>query len=177
MNANPTYTNILVREVQRFRDVWWVMLLVFALAGLQWWIFIVQIIGGIPVGNNPGPDLLIFLVWLIFGVGFPAFFLWLHMTVEVSAEGVAIRLRPFANRTIPIGEISRVEPKIYRPVREFGGWGVRAGLGGRVAYNVSGDSGVELTLADGRRVLIGTRRAAELAGAIYKALGGQHHQF
>lgn len=152
------------------------MFLVFGLAALQWWMFIVQVIGGIPVGNNPGSNLLVFLMWLIFGIGFPAFFLWLHMTVEVSLDGVAIRLRPFANRTIQINEITRVEPKVYQPIREFGGWGVR-GLGGRVAYNVSGDSGVELTLADGRQVVIGTRRAAELAGAIYKAQGGQQHRF
>jgi hypothetical protein len=35
-----------------------------------------------------------------------------------------------------------------------------------VAYNVRGDQGVELTLRDGRRVLIGTQRATELAAAI-----------
>ncbi len=71
----------LFREVQRWRDVWWVMVLVFGLSALQWWIFITQIVRGIPVGNNPGSNLLVVLIWLIFGVGFPLFFLWLHMVV------------------------------------------------------------------------------------------------
>ena len=157
----------LFREVQRWRDVWWVMVLVFGLAALQWWVFFMQIIRGIPVGNNPGSDLLVFLTWLIFGVGFPLFFLWLHMVVEVIPGVVIVRYRPFVNRRIPIGQIARVEPRVYRPLGEFGGWGIR-GWGGRVAYNVSGDTGVELTLADGRQILIGTQRAADLAGAIYK---------
>ena len=89
------------------------------------------------------------------------------MIVEVMPGVVVVRYRPFVNRRIPIGQIARVEPRVYRPLGEFGGWGIR-GWGGRVAYNVSGDTGVELTLADGRQILIGTQRAADLAGAIYK---------
>lgn len=157
----------LFREVQRWRDVWWVMALVFGLAALQWWIFFTQIVRGVPVGNNPGSDLLVVLIWLIFGVGFPAFFLWLHMVVEVVSEAVIVRYRPFVNRRIAINQIMRVEPRVYRPLGEFGGWGIR-GWNGRVAYNVSGETGVEITLSDGRLVLIGTQKAAELAGAIYK---------
>ena len=38
-----------------------------------------------------------------------------------------------------------------------------------VAYNVSGDKGVELTLADGRKVMIGSQKAEELALAILNA--------
>lgn len=159
------------REVQRWRNVWWVMALVFGLAALQWWTFFVQIIRGVPVGNNPGSDTLVVIIWLIFGIGFPAFFLWLHMVVEVIPGAVIIRYRPFANRRIPAGQIIRVEPLTYRPMREFAGWGIR-GWGGRIAYNVSGNTGVELTLVDGRRVLIGSQRPDEMAGAINEMLGG-----
>lgn len=160
----------LYREVQRFRDVWWVMILVFGLAALQWWIFFMQIVRGIPVGNNPGSDTLVVIIWLVVGIGFPAFFLWLHMVVEIVPGAVIIRYHPFVNRRIPANEIVRVESRTYRPLGEFGGWGVR-GWGGRIAYNVRGNSGVELTLTDGRRVLIGSQRADELAGAVYEILG------
>lgn len=163
--------NALFREVQRWRDVWWVMVLVFGLAALQWWIAIMQIVRGVPVGNNPASNGLTIVIWLIFGVGFPLFFLWLKMVVEVVPAGVVIQYLPFVNRQIPIGEIALVEPRVYHPLGEFGGWGVR-GFGNRVAYNVRGNSGVELTLIDGRRILIGTQRAADLAGAIYKIWGG-----
>ncbi len=48
---------LLFREVQRFRDVWWVMALVFGVAALQWYIFLGQIVGGAPVGNNPASSM------------------------------------------------------------------------------------------------------------------------
>ncbi len=167
MNQSP----ILFREVQRWRDVWWVMLLVFGLAALQWWIVLSQVVGGVPVGNNPASDGMAFLFALIFGLGLPLFFVWLHMVVEVWPDAVVVRYRPFVNRRVPIGQIRHVEPRVYGPLREYGGWGIR-GWGGRVAYNVSGNTGVELTLVDGRRVLLGTQRAAELAEAIYIAHSG-----
>lgn len=163
---------VLFREVQRWRDVWWVMALVFGLAALQWWIFFTQIVRGAPVGNNPGSDLVVLVYWFVFGIGFPAFFFWLHMVVEVSSGMVIIRYRPFINRQITIDQIAHVEPRAYQPLREFGGWGIR-GWNGRVAYNVSGNTGVELTLVDGQRVLIGTQRAGEMASAIYKMWGNR----
>lgn len=161
---------IIFREVQRWRDVWWTMALVFGLAAIQWWIFFLQIVRGVPVGNNPGSDMIVVITWLIFGIGFPAFFLWLHMVVEVVPGAVIIRYHPFVNRRISANEIVHVESRTYQPLGEFGGWGVR-GWGGRIAYNVRGNTGVELTLADGRRVLIGSRRADEMAGAINQILG------
>jgi hypothetical protein len=162
----------LFREVQRWRDVWWVMAVVFGQAALQWWIFLEQIVGGRAVGNNPGSDAAVIVIWLIFGVGFPLFFLWLRLEVEVWPEGVLVRYRPFVNRRIAIEEIAQAEPRLYRPLGEFGGWGIR-GFGYRIAYNVSGKMGVELTLVDGRRVMLGSQRAPELAAAIYKSGGNR----
>ena len=40
----------------------------------------------------------------------------------------------------------------------------------RMAYNVSGNQGVELTLRDGRQVMLGSQRPQELADAIAKGL-------
>lgn len=156
---------VLFREVQRFRDVWWVMVLVFGVAALQWWLLLAQLLSGRPVGDNPAPTLVLFLYWLLFGVGLPVFFLLLRLEVEVTPNTVLIRYAPLFTRPIAKNEIAGVEPLVYGPLREFGGWGIR-GWGGRVAYNVRGNQGVELTLYDGRRVLIGTQRAAELAAAI-----------
>lgn len=162
---------VLFREVQRWRDVWWVIALVFGLAAIQWWVFFIQIVRGIPVGNNPGSDTLVVVIWLIFGIGFPLFFLWLRMVVEVDQGAVTIVYRPFVNRRIPLDDIVRLELRVYRPLGEFGGWGVR-GFGAHVAYNVRGNNGVELTLVDGRRVMIGSQRTTELAEAIHRVWRG-----
>lgn len=156
---------VLFREVQRFRHVPWVMALVFGLAAVPWWGFWQQIVRGVPFGNNPGPDLLVILIWLAFGIGLPLFFWQLKLVVEVTPDAVVIRYAPFVNRIIPRATIAHAGTRRYRPLREFGGWGVR-GWGGRIAYNVSGNEGAELTLTDGRVVLIGSRQAAALIQAI-----------
>src|SRR5260370_10385317 len=94
-----------------------------------------------------------------------AVLLFLELHVTVQDVGVRIRMLPFANRTIAPAQIARWEARTYRPIREYGGWGVRFGPRGR-AYNVSGNRGVEITLANGKRVLIGSQRSDDLAAAI-----------
>jgi hypothetical protein len=101
----------------------------------------------------------------------PLFFLYLRLIVTVTAESVDIHYRPLTRRTIHVADITHVEARTYSPLREYGGWGIR-GLGSNRAYNVSGNEGVELTLFDGRKVLLGSRRAEELAQAIAAARSG-----
>ncbi len=155
---------VLFHEVQRFRDVWWVMVLVFGVAATQWYALLSRLMAA-----SWGSDILglalLFLFWLLFGVGLPLLFLVLRLEIAVYPQAVTIRFAPLLQRVIPKLEIAWVEPRQYWPLGEFGGWGVR-GFGGRIAYNVRGNHCVELTLVDGRRVLIGSRRAVELAAAI-----------
>ena len=88
----------------------------------------------------------------------------------MTDEAVCIQYRPLTRRTIPIAEVTHFEARTYSPLREYGGWGIR-GMGSSRAYNVSGNRGVELTLMDGRKVMIGSQRADELARAIAAAQG------
>jgi len=140
------------------------MVLVFGVATTQWFAFLSQLLDGSWRGNVVGLAAL-GLFWLLFGVGLPLFFLLLRLEVDVYPQTVVIRFAPLLERTIPKLEIAGIEVRQYQPLGEFGGWGIR-GFGGRIAYNVRGNQGVELTLTDGRRVLIGSRRAGELAAAI-----------
>lgn len=155
------------REEQRFRQPWLWLLILFLVA-LQWWGFIQQIVLGRPWGNRPAPDWMMALLWLVFGIGLPLFFLYLRLIVTVTDNVIDIHFRPLTRRTIPIADVTRVEARTYAPLREYGGWGIR-GWGGKRAYNVSGDRGVELTLVDGGKVMIGSQRADELAQTITAA--------
>jgi hypothetical protein len=83
---------------------------------------------------------------------------------------ISFRFRPLTRRVIPIADIESAQARSYGALRAYGGWGIR-GLDGQRAYSVSGDRGVELDLADGRKVLIGSQRADELARAISAAQG------
>ena len=122
-------------------------------------------------------------VWIQFGAALPARVDWAlllpiaavsltvatELRVTVVPGAVRIRFFPLATRTIERSAIVGIEARTYRPIREYGGWGLRFGRGGRRAYSISGDRGVELTLTDGRRVMIGSQRPAELAAALTRA--------
>ena len=105
------------------------------------------------------------LLWLLIGIIPPLFFLYLRLIVTVYAESIDIHFRPLTRKTFPIDQVTHVEARTYAPLREYGGWGIR-GLDGKRAYSVSGDRGVELTLQDGRKVMIGSLQADDLARAI-----------
>jgi hypothetical protein len=95
----------------------------------------------------------------------------MKMTVKVDTEFLRNRYFPLWSKTVPLTEIVRWETRTYRPVLEYGGWGIRYGAGNGWAYNVSGNQGVQLELANGQRILIGSQRAKELAWAIGQAKG------
>lgn len=90
-----------------------------------------------------------------------------RLTTEVREEGLFIRYRPFHRREkqIPLENMVKVEAVTYRPILEYGGWGIRSGWSGK-AYNARGNRGARIEYAAGQRLLIGSQRAEELAGAI-----------
>jgi hypothetical protein len=105
---------------------------------------------------------LVVAVTLLLGV-------WLRtmrLVTVVDDQAITLRFRGlFKTRTIPISQIRQAHPRTYRPIRDYGGWGIKLGPRGW-AYNVSGREGVQLMLAEGKPLLIGSRRAGELAEAI-----------
>ncbi len=164
--SSPTTPNQpAYHEVQRFRQ-WWLWMLVSGPAVLAWLPFIQQILRGEPVGQNPAPDWVVWLLWLLIGLGLPFLFGRLRLVLEVTDADVLIRYRPFSRRAIPLSDISRVEARSYNAVKEYGGWGIKGWSKEKMAYNVSGGRGAELTLRDGRQVMLGSQRADELAAAI-----------
>jgi hypothetical protein len=86
--------------------------------------------------------------------------------VEVRDAALFVRFFPFIrSRLVPYSEIRVCASRTYRPIAEYGGWGVRFGRHGK-AYNVSGNRGVQLELASGEKLLLGSQRAESLCAAI-----------
>lgn len=152
-------------EKQSFRQVWWVMLLLFGVAVLMWWGFIQQIVFGRPWGTNPAPDWMMWLLLLLIGIGFPILFWNMCLIIEVHSDHMQLRYTPFYQRSIQWSEINSISALAYTPIRQYGGWGIR-GSGRRRAYSIKGNQGVELILEDGSSVLIGSQESQELAVAI-----------
>ncbi len=160
-------------EAQQFRQPWlWALVgvtfsAIFVLLG---WMTYTQLVLGHPVGNHPTSDTgLAVLVAAVttLNLGILALFFHARLDVAVDKQAVRVRFRPFhrKERVFPIASIVKAEAVTYRPVADYGGWGIRRGRAGW-AYNVSGNRGVRLAFEDGKSLLIGSARADELASAI-----------
>lgn len=165
MNS-PSSSEISFRETQRFTQVW-IWVLVACVAGIGWWALVQQIILDQPFGNRPAPDAAVIAIWLLCGVGLPLLLATCRLVTEVRSDGLYVLYLPIHLRwkRFPFADIAACEARTYRPLLEYGGWGIRWGPGGW-AYNVKGNEGVQLVLSAGRRLLIGSQHSDELAEAI-----------
>jgi len=163
--------NILYREVQYFRQIWvWILLI--AVSALTIWSVIQQVLLGKSFGDTPAPDAVLVIILITFGFGFPYTFYKINLTTEVRSDGIYYRFSPFHRSFHKIApeDIERFQVRIYRPIREYGGWGIRY-RGKSKAYNVSGNRGVQLELSNGKQLLFGSQRPEELAEALNLILG------
>jgi len=162
------------REVQHFRQTRImallapIMLLTFFLLGLIMLkqLFLSQSLDGKSLSHLvPG---IVGAVLSVTGVGICYFVFYLmKMETTVRNDSLHIRFYPLISRMIRFDDIKRSEVRTYKPVREYGGWGIRGGLGkAGGAYNVSGNRGVQLELTNGKRLLIGSQQPEKLAQAI-----------
>lgn len=155
---------IIYREIQKPRQ-FWLWALVLLIAALAWYGFIQQIIFGIPFGNNPAPDAVLVVYWLVFGIVFPLVMLkFLQLITEVRDDGLYIRFLPFhiRYRRILLEDIEDYQPIVYNSLLLFGGWGIRMNFRGDIAYNIGGNQGIELKLKHKKVIIVGTKRPEEL---------------
>lgn len=85
------------------------------------------------------------------------------LTLVVRRERVEARfgVLGWIHKKVPLSEVVRTEAVRYRPMRDFGGWGIRV-RPGRRAWSVRGNQAVRLTLADGMEIYLGTRHPQRL---------------
>ncbi len=156
-------TQIIFREEQRFRQ-WWLVLLFVGLNGLFATGVYIQIIKEQPFGNNPMSNgALIFTGIIVFL--FTLFFVIVRLQTFITKDVIYVRFHPLfiKMKKIEFKDISKAYIRTYRPVLEYGGWGIRGG-----AYNVSGNVGLQLEFKNGDKLLIGTQQPDALRSALEK---------
>ena len=162
------------REEQRFG--WWVYALLAIIMALAWAMYE----GRGPIGQGfagrhhrtlvfgVAAGLVLPVVLVVVGV--------LRMTTLVTPTDVRVWFGfiPTYRRSIAIGSIARVEVVQYRPIVDYGGWGIRHGKDNERVLNARGNRGVRLHMVDGSKILIGSQRPEELALAVEGSLRPGH---
>lgn len=157
---------VVFREDQKFNQLWlWALILV--PVAISWYAVIEQLIFGRPVGNNPASDSGTLIIWTLFGILLPLFMASLRLVTEVRRDGLYVRFHPFhrSYRKFLFDSIRSCKMQTYRPIRDYGGWGIRYGIKGK-AYNVSGNMGLMVEFMDGQKLLIGSQQAERFAAAM-----------
>jgi len=113
-------------------------------------------------------DLFLLLFGLALPIAIEILFVFLKLETEVRNDGVYVRLFPFhiSFKKIAPQDIAEAYSRKYSPIAEYGGWGIRYSLKHGKAYNTRGNEGVQLILANGKKLLVGSQKAQELESAI-----------
>ena len=129
-----------------------------------------------PFGDNPMSDN--GLLWsgiitmVVVGVIF-ALLMGGVLVTEICSDGIRYKFPPLIRkmRFIPLHDIASAEVGKYSPLLEFGGWGWRKRLLQRkTAYNVSGRTGIRITLKNGSQIMLGTQKQEEMKRAVDKMM-------
>jgi len=153
---------IIFTEIQKMRQpwVWAIIFLPLALVIWHW--------------KQMLPDPVMLIVPLIMGILCPLLFYICNLRTEVRADGLYFRFFPFqlSFHKINVSDIKTYEVRTYRPIMEYGGWGIRYSFRYGKAYNVSGNLGVQLVLKNGSKILFGSQTPEEFAEALKKVVSG-----
>jgi len=117
--------------------------------------------------RNILPFLLLIIAGIVIPVTIGILFLTLKLQTIVRPDGLYVRFFPIHinYKKFTTEDLSEYYAIRYRPIIEYGGWGIKWGKLGK-AFNVSGNWGLQLILKNGKRLLIGSQKADELAAAI-----------
>ncbi|HYK55746.1 MAG TPA: hypothetical protein VEV15_04655 [Flavisolibacter sp.] len=162
MTAKQLFT-----EKQYFRQVWvWIVLL--SMNGYLIFALVKQAVLKQPLGARPKSTeelvvgtAIVLLVTLLIAV--------IRLETEIKEDGVYYRFFPFQlkMKRIAWDRISKAFVRQYKPLVEYGGWGIRIGIfGSGQAFNVSGNKGLQLIYDNGKKFLIGTQKPEALQMAL-----------
>lgn len=146
-------------EVQRFRQPWILILLTVSIL--------------VPIGliikeytsEHTSMSTVGFLA-ILFTMLLPVLLIFsFTLKTRIDEKGIHYRFFPFHRtlRTILWQEILTASVRKYDAITEYGGWGLKGGFRRKkgVAVNVSGNIGIQLELANGKKLLIGTQKQYE----------------
>lgn len=139
-------------EVQKIDSIWPLSILAVTLVG-NWVLYFVL-----------HHDDLNFFYLSIASAGLLSLFISsLKLSTEITESSISYKMFPFHFdwKDLPLKEVEKLEVRIFKPLQEYRGWGNRIGKSGR-AYTIKGTNGLQITLKNNEKILIGTNKPEEL---------------
>jgi hypothetical protein len=101
----------------------------------------------------------------------------MKLYVEITHNDIRFRFPPFLNKWKSINkiEIERFEVRTYKPVWEYGGWGIKGNTRNK-AYNVKGNIGLQIYLKDSKKVLFGTQHKQAIRLAMERMMNSERKE-
>ena len=159
---------IYFKETQRFNLSWkWIFFI--AIYALMFWALIQQFSENFDLAA---------IISIIFSLCIIIFFniviIIMKLETLIDENIVSYQFKPFhiKPREIKWNKISEFYIRDYKPIKEYGGYGIQRRMKSGRAFIVSGNKGVQLLLKDGKKILIGTQKPKELEMIIEKLKRG-----
>ena len=153
------------KEVQRFTQLWIIILM--AVSSILPFTLIIQNYQKKSNSNLSELTATLVFVTLVHGIVF-----LFKLKTRIDEKGIHYKFFPFhfSFKLISWEEIEKVYLRTYKPIAEYGGWGLKGGWSSSKgkAINVSGHIGIQLELKNGKRLLIGTQKKDQVAQIILK---------
>lgn len=162
-------TDAAYREVQPYRELPPAVFLVVLSAAAGWALLIWVVFLGRPLGNAVLPTWLALVLGLGFGVVLPLLLWRLQMVTEVTPSVVSLQTGLGPRTLFPIDQITAVDVRVDDIRSDYSNRNVGVTENTRTAYVVNGHQGAQLTMRDGRLILIGSKTPEELAAAVEAA--------
>ena len=149
-------------EEQRFNQ-WWLYIIL----SIPLLVFLLRYVFEKDVTLNRDNETLIGIsITLIIVLIATLLILMIRLKTKIDENGIYYQFYPlnFSEKFIPWKEISQCYVRKYKPLTEYGGWGYRSGIGrkkGR-ALNIRGNYGIQLELLNGKKLLLGTQKSADV---------------
>jgi len=154
------------KEEQKFNQ-WWIRIVSLAVGIVPIIGIYKQLILGEKFGNKPISNIELIVV-ATFTFALIILFYSIKLKTKIDAYGIEIIFFPFINKKIKWNEIKDAKVIDYGFV---GGWGIRLWTKYGTIYNIKGKKGLAIELRNGKKILVGTQKEAELRITMEKHTG------
>ncbi len=116
--------------------------------------------------SSKGDSIAVIILSFFLPISITALIFLMKLQTTVKPDCIYIRFFPLRTKKISFDQIEQCYARKYKPILEYGGWGIRGSFSKGKAYNARGNKGVQLVLKNGKKILIGSQKHAQLAETV-----------